>query len=49
MLQQIRKLEQELKLAPIHIGVFGEDVITRVKAIRCYLVTLIELKTVRGV
>lgn len=44
MLQQIRKLEQELKLAPIHMDVFGEDVITRAKAIRYYMLSLAELK-----
>jgi hypothetical protein len=48
MLQQIRKLEQELKLAPIHMDMFGEDVVTRAKAIRSYMVGLVELKQERN-
>lgn len=40
MLQEVRKLEQELKLAPINMEVFGNDTIERAKSIRYYLLGL---------
>lgn len=40
MLQEVRKLEQELKLAPINIDVFGNGVVERAKSIRYYLLGL---------
>lgn len=40
MLQEVRKLEQELKLAPINMEVFGNDAISRAKSIRYYLLGL---------
>lgn len=40
MLQEVRELEQKLKLAPIHIDAFGEDIMTRARAIRYYMLGL---------
>ncbi len=44
MLRQVRELEKELKLAPINIDLFGDDMISRAKAIRYYLLSLMEIK-----
>ena len=43
MLKQVRELEQELKLTPININLFGEDTVSRVKAIRYYMLGLVDL------
>lgn len=40
MLQEVRKLEQRLKLAPINMEVFGNETISRAKSIRYYLLSL---------
>lgn len=40
MLQEVRKLEGKLKLAPIHMEVFGDDAVSRAKSIRYYLLSL---------
>jgi hypothetical protein len=43
MLQEVRKLEQELKLAPIHMDMFGDNLLERAKSIRHYLLGLIDI------
>lgn len=43
MLQEVRKLENKLKLAPIHMDVFGDKLSERVSSIRYYLLGLIEM------
>lgn len=40
MLQEVRKLEEKLKLAPINLEVFGVDAVSRAKSIRYYLLSL---------
>lgn len=44
MLKEVRELEKELKLEPIHIDVFGNDVVARAKAIKWYLIDLNNLR-----
>lgn len=41
MLQEVRKLEKELKLEPIHMDVFGNDAVERARTIGYYLLDLI--------
>ena len=43
MLKEVRELEQELRLAPININLFGDDMISRAKAIRYYMLGLVDL------
>ena len=40
MLKEVRRIEEELKLEPIPLEVFGNKMIERAKSIRYYLLSL---------
>jgi len=44
MLNEVRKAEKELGLAPVDMALFGEDMIARAKAIKWYLLDLVALR-----
>jgi len=49
MLQQIRKIEKELKIQPVSLDLFPEDMIERAKAIRCYLLSIKDIAVANGI
>ena len=49
MLQQIRKIEQELKIEPVNLSLFSEDMVQRAKAIRAYFLSIKDIAKAQGI